>query len=148
MDTLALATDTLELAHLLGETKDLSEDDCNRIDRGRAFVLGLLSAVRYLNDGTVEGLDDNYFQPLRNTSRTLRQLSRAGTYASFRKYLEKLAKELQNFKRDGRATTADSRRRLQEFFAAVGQALVTDEINRDDDEEFNFPPEHEVALTA
>lgn len=154
MDTLAWGMQNLQLAEIVSDpARAIDTDDRDFLAEGVAFLERIRSAVGYrLNDGPPECLDESAsFSEARYACATLRALNYAKTLPSVQKRLEGFADTLRNVL-EGKPVSPARRRDAENFFAAVGSAVVSESssdevvVGESDDDDLSEPGEDSEQL--
>lgn len=130
METLSVGMMNIRLSQFFAERRTPTRDDLERIQNGLQFVRRSLAGVKYLEQGDTEGLEEDSLRSARYARRTVRERPRRNETS--RDVLESIEKTLRALLDDPTtAISAQRRRRLEEFFASVGEKMVSESIEAD-----------------
>jgi hypothetical protein len=135
METLSRGMLNLRLSQFFADDRTpKTEDDATRLQGGLDFISRSLAGVRYLEAGETEGLEEDSLKHARYARRSVRDTLRSAgnNDRDFRNYLESLANDLRKCVDNPSAPLAlAERQRLEQFFAAVGEAMITEVMDTD-----------------
>lgn len=125
METLTLGMQNLRIAEFLSEKRSPSDGDVSRLERGKQFIHRILAAFSFFVDGQTDGLEENSFSQARYVCATVKELREATTAPAAREYLSTLSEQLSRLI-DGEEIPQGVRQNLLEFFAATGEAMISE----------------------
>ncbi|MCZ7652779.1 MAG: hypothetical protein M5U13_17040 [Thermoanaerobaculia bacterium] len=144
METLTVGMQNLRLADFFFDGRDPQTDDLDRLRRGKSFLRSTLANHSFLSGGSSQGLEELNIELTRNTCLTLSRIKQLGQ--DDRKIQEALSLLEQRLDAaiHGELLREEERQLLGKFFEAIGQAIVSEEVNRsgvDDGEAAALPGE-------
>jgi len=150
METLTTGMLNIRLAQFFSDRRTPNRDDLARLQEGLNFIKRSIAGVRYLEEGESEGLAEDSLMNARYARRTLKQetksLKELGTHP--RSALESIAAFLTSVLQDPEQNIGvRDRKRLEGFFASIGETMVAEAIDSDtDQDDWNMDTNVECVL--
>ncbi|GMU64642.1 MAG: hypothetical protein AMXMBFR36_09160 [Acidobacteriota bacterium] len=135
MEALTVGLQNLRLADFFLDNREPQQDDIERLRRGKSFLHNTRANYAYLSGGSSEGLEELNVELTEHTCLTLARIQKLGRdnkrIQDALKHLEQRLEEVIQ----GSALGKQERDQLGKFFEAIGEAMVSEEVNRSEIEE-------------
>jgi hypothetical protein len=146
---LSIGLQHLRLSEFFEEMPAPSAEDRARLLRGSHFLKRILAAYDYFEEGQTEYLDESAISQAFYVQATEKKLRKAAGSPKFRGYLKHLDEALSDFITNNDLDAKD-KKELEFFFEVVGEAMVSEVIDteREDNSGFGNDAGEALALSA